>query len=196
MLIITTVGRSGSSFLARYCEAIGLDVGSTRWIDDLDAGYEDKITVQINGIIRRDKRASTATLKRIAAIETKVVKDPQFLIHEDYIRQWWKARQDISVILLVRQPEHIVESLRRHPAMNSPVFRNHVDMITECQIKFIKKLDHLGIPFTVFEYPYFLDRFDKMYKALKQYCIIRNSKSFCKQEWEKLVDKTMVHVRS
>ncbi len=198
MIIITTVGRAGSSMLARYCQELGLDIGSTNYVPYYKAGYECQQVAQINNMLRRkdlmgESLKDKDVRKRIKGLSNDVAKDPQFLVHPVFIEQWWFARKDIKVIYLWRTAKDIVSSQRQVPKMNSPVFRNHADLIVKHGKEFVDIMKKNKIPHKVFRFPNFLDKFDDIYNTIVKFHGKKIDKKKAKAIWEKLINKTLIH---
>lgn len=180
MIIVTTPGRSGSSIFVEYCRLLGIDTGNTKWIKRYDAGGEEAQVSQINATFRRDmingvKEVNNHLLARIQALGFELIKDPQFLIHPKIIYYWWAARKDIKIIHITREASDIVASLKRHPDMNSPVFRNHEDLIVKKEDEFFGIVEELGIPLKKIKFPDYIDSLDEVSKILSDFGMsIRN----------------------
>lgn len=195
MIIVTTPGRSGSSLLMAYFKKINLKIGKLRWLHYFSAGMELGAVVRINAQFRnkiiynqplRDSNLYTS----IKQLSLEVIKDPQFLIHPEIIEHWWAARKDIKVIYLTREPEQIVSSLRRHPTMNSPIFRNHVDLIEKHETDFLQRLEKKNIPYRKFVFPYFVNQIDDINKCIKEFGIKKPGNA---EIWNNMVNRKKIH---
>lgn len=152
MKIITGIGRSGTSAIAKYCQEIGLNIGESKWIEEYKAGFEDKETIQINDHLKTigfEERI----IRRMKDLDRDVVKDPRFVGNTKYIEYWWMVRKDIRVIYLRRDAREIVKSQRSKPEMTCPTYRCFEDLIIEKEYNFLKKLVNLNIPHTIWDYP-------------------------------------------
>lgn len=195
MVVITGTGRCGTSVLMEFCSRAKLNVGDMVWHKQLDAGNENRYVSRINNIFRRAYLAGKKPNKKevyqyIKDLKFDVVKDPQFLVYPDIIKHWSFARNDLYIIWLRRDPNSVVESLKRHPDMNSPVFRNHVDLIEQHEALFEKKLNQYNISYSEFIFPDFIDDYDGMMKAFRKGGIRLNKRSV----WSDLMDKDKIHV--
>ena len=193
MLIITSVGRCGSSVLTSYFKALGLDIGRVRWIKHLDAGMECQRTVNINNILLRDG-LNKSVITKIKELPNDICKDPQFLISPELIRAWLTCRNDIEILFLRRDPKKIVESLKRHPMMNSPVYRNHTDLIIQHEQAFLDTIKDLKLPISQMWFPEFIDQFEDIYQFIIDRFDIDQSKNACKVKFNAVIDKDKVHV--
>ncbi len=161
MILVTGVGRCGTSALMQYFINIGLRTGKMSWHKRYDAGNENPEVLNINNKFRKrfmnGLPMKNAKLYEMAKqVDYDVVKDPQFLTFPSLINHWAEARDDIRIIYCTRKPEHIVESLRRIPEMTSPVYRSHADLIVQKQNNFLARLDKLELPYTTIEFPHFM----------------------------------------
>lgn len=195
MIIVTTPGRSGSSLLMAYFKKLNLNIGNLRWLHFFNAGMELPAAIRINGLFRK-KIINNKSLKDkeiyndIKVLNYDVIKDPQFLIHPEIIEHWWAVRKDIKVIYLTRKPQDIVNSLRRHPTMNSPVYRNHTDLIEQHEEDFLSRLDKLKIPYKKFVFPDFVDQIDNINKCLKEFGIKKKTSA---KIWKRIVNRKKIH---
>ena len=191
MIIITSVGRAGTSFLAEYCKQVGLNIGQVNWVEEYRAGNECKDTVRINNILKnrilkKEKLLDEMILNQIKELKNDIVKDPQFLIYPQIINVWLKARIDLKVIFLTREHQQIVDSLRKVPTMNSPVFRNHTDLILEHEIDFKKTCNSLDLELIEFKYPDFLSSFKEVNLVLESFS---NKELKNEKLWNRLVSQ-------
>lgn len=176
MIVIATVGRSGSSFLAKWFKECGFDIGSDTWFEPFKAGYENKQTLDINQrLIRKHIKGERVNEYYIWGdihdLKLDVIKDPQFLISPVIIKNWWKVRKDIKVVFLYRKPEEIVESCKKLPEWTGPVYRCFPELIEEKQEAFLDQLDKSNIPYERFKYPSFLGQYYQMEEVLKSWNI-------------------------
>lgn len=163
MIIITGVGRCGTSLMAKFLKESGLDIGSDKWYKKVNAGYENKETLQINTELInhyvKDYKIDFNEIKeRIRALEFDAVKDPQFLTDSRIIKTWHEARQDLKIIFMYRNPYKVVESMKKVPEWNSPVFRLFPEMIVQKQDEFIVSIHDLKIPYKEFKYDWILNK--------------------------------------
>lgn len=192
MLIITTIGRTGSSLLAEWCRRMDLNIGNVSWMPDRDAGNEDTDTLEINKLIMKGKDLT----KRIRYLDRDVVKDPQFVADCTIIRQWKAAREDaLKIIYLKRDFQAIAQSQKRHPEMTGPSFRCFPDLMAVKEREFLRECEKLEIPVTILVFPFFLDAFQEVYHAVQGGIKIKLIKSKGMLEWASLIDKTKVHVK-
>jgi len=186
VIIITTIGRSGSSALMKWCQAIGYSTGKMYWHPLYKAGMENPQAVRINGkfrarALKKESLEDGRIYKELGNLRASIVKDPQFLVHTEIIEHWVKVKGKIKVVYLNRDFQEIVDSLKRVPEMNSPVFRNHVDLMKQREDDFLNRCKKLNIPFKVWTYP-FKDKHDEIFNFIG-----KGSKEESYQHWNKLI---------
>lgn len=168
MIIVTGIGRSGTSVLMDYAKAIRSNVGDISWVHKYEAGNEHPKVSNINagframwlkGMTGKEKAERLEVLKEsIRNLETQseleVIKDPQFVGMPEILTYWHKAlKEKIRIIYCHRDFEDIVESQRRIPEMTAPVYRNHPDLIAAKVTEFRDEVERLKIPMTTISFP-------------------------------------------
>lgn len=161
MIIVTGVGRCGTSLMIKFLQKCGLSIGSDKWFDTVNAGLENKHTLNINqNLIKHFVKGEEVNLYHVKGeildLPYDAVKDPQFLTDTRLIETWWDVRQDIEVIMMTRDPLEIVESVYRKPEWNTPVYRTRVDLIKKKEKEFTQKLKELNIPWVRYQYPHLI----------------------------------------
>src|SRR4051812_25099071 len=124
MLVITGMGRSGTSALAALCKSLNFDPGGA-YVEGINAGLEDPAVVAINEEILApapgNEPVGKGTFGRIRSLRRQVIKDPRFILARGTALQvWWEQRQDLRVLLTVRAPEEVVRSRQAHPHWFGP----------------------------------------------------------------------------
>lgn len=139
MLIITGLGRCGSSVMTKMVQSLGYGVGNMLSYDNsLRAGMELAPAYAINRDlyddfisrgreINLDEKIDTpywgkiSYRDRILRIDkddvpdrpqglVEVIKDPRFTWHPEIIKSWWNVRKDICVLYLMRDPDEVIAS--------------------------------------------------------------------------------------
>ena len=174
MILVTTVGRSGSSFLMKFLSQTGIDIGTDKWFDKFNAGLEHPDVTSINGDliskIIKDKDVDIWDLwSRIAGLKLDVYKDPQFVAHKEIIRHWRQVRKDIKIIFLHRNPQDVVDSCKKIPEWTGPTYRLFPEMITAKNNNFLKVCDKLKIPTKKFKFPQMLDEGQEVIESLSEW---------------------------
>lgn len=144
MIIITGLGRCGTSFFIDVFKDCGFGVGrSLKWSPSLNAGLELAPAYAISrdmytDYLRKDMeidldrkvkdqywgrkisfREKILGLDRHTPTErneglVEVIKDPRVTWHPKIIRKWFEVRQDLKLIILHRKPEHIIKSREKY----------------------------------------------------------------------------------
>jgi len=144
MLVITGLGRCGTSFLASVLMAMNYKTGKNiNWHDSVDAGYELSTVHTINHDLYFKQLCETGEIDlnkmclgdywgeggygytykeamlKFNSDEKQgpihFVKDPRFMWHPEIIRAWWRVRKDFRYIILHRDFNDVMESRRRLP---------------------------------------------------------------------------------
>jgi hypothetical protein len=126
VLIITGMGRSGTSLLAQFCSLLGFDPGGymeSGTVAGINAGMEDPLLTLLNAEIEQHMRrhgwvAMSDFAARINEYDRPVVKDPQFLGPWGWggklLEAWWMCRQDLRILALTREARDVVRSWQAH----------------------------------------------------------------------------------
>ena len=174
MVIITTIGRSGSSFLTKWLSECGLDVGSEQWFKPFNAGMENKKASIINAmlvqsLIKKEKINIYDAWSGIHTLRSDIVKDPQFLMHPEIIENWWHVRKDLKIVYLDRDFKKIAESQKKIPQWTAPVYRCFPELMKVQEFEFLDMVDDLQIPIKRFTYPDFLTQIDFLIESLSEW---------------------------
>jgi len=189
MLIITGVGRSGTSVLALWLKRCGIHVNGV-WIPSHEAGLEDVQAAGVNDLLD-EGLSDEAALAAIAPVRAKVIKDPRFT--RDPFRKfmlWNHCHPYIKVLLTHRNPADAVASRARRELYywSSPL---------EAQLAFaetICALEEYEIPWRMLMFPHFLDRFEQVYEATAELLEgLAPSRAKAREAWNDTVDMTCVH---
>ena len=135
MIIVTGLGRCGTSILIKYLGEVGFGLGrNVNWNSEMRAGLELSTAYCINqGMWQGFSKSGTPIdLERIPSGDywanktfreqilnvdkderqgkVDVIKDPRFTWHPDLIEAWWEVRKDIKLIICHRDIEQIYKS--------------------------------------------------------------------------------------
>jgi len=158
MVVVTGLGRSGTSLMIEYVAKLGLSTNHGMWYEKFRAGNEDKNAVEINASFlkhyhqERPLHHVNFHADKIKALEQQVVKDPQFVAIPDIIEHWWNARKDIQIIYCWRKHEEIEKSQLAVPTMKSPVYRCFTRMMIPIEAAFMLRIRELNIPHIMVDY--------------------------------------------
>jgi hypothetical protein len=126
VLIITGMGRSGTSLMAQFCRLLGFDPGGymeSGDVESINAGMEYPALTCLNAEIEQHMRrhgwvAASDFAARIEGIDRVVVKDPQLLGPWGWggklLEVWWMCRQDLKLLVLTREAHEVVQSWHAH----------------------------------------------------------------------------------
>jgi hypothetical protein len=190
VLVITGMGRSGTSVLAALCRRLGYDPGGT-YTEGINAGLEDPDVVAAN----EDVLGGTAggrSLGRIKRFHRRVIKDPRFILAGGAaLRVWWEQRQDLRVVLAVRDPEEVVRSRQAHPHWFGPIADEVAQELREDVAATVGLMASLGIPFRRLRFPDFLAQPEEVFDALR-FGGLSFREGRAREQWRQLVDHSKV----
>lgn len=195
MIIITGNGRCGTSLLASFCKSMGYDPGGQMLPGEVNAGMEDPLMSAINWEITqaiiRQQDLSWETRKRMLAYDRRLVKCPRFLWHSGKVlRAWRSVRTDFNVLLLIREPREIVQSLYRHQELFKLPARPYAEVEQEIRDylqAFLDVLAEFQIEFRTLHFPDFLLQYDRVFNCLTELGLDFSYEAG-KASWERLVD--------
>ena len=201
MLIITGVGRCGTSVVAKFFENMGFNLGYTHWDDMIHAGGEDSTVVWINRWMYACKlKYGTSSLfvfkgrEHILDFKLQIVKDPRFT-WPGVMEGWLKLRKDLRVLILTRPFKDVVASRKKMGIMSNDWQDPRKYTIERLQIDFSNFLNVLGrnnTKYTMISFPGILDEYDLFYKSLRFLGHNTFDKEKGRKVWEKTVNKKLV----
>ena len=195
MLVITGMGRSGTSALAALCKSLNFDPGGA-YVEGINAGLEDPDVVAINeeilGPAPDNEPVGKGTFGRIGSLRRPVIKDPRFILARGTALQvWWEQRQDLRVLLTVRDPEEVVRSRRAHPHWFGPTTDESARTLEWDIDATLGLLKDRGIPFRCLRFPDFLKQPDRVFEALR-FGGLSFPDCLASEQWERLIDPSKV----
>ncbi len=220
MVIITGLGRCGTSILAKYLKEVGFGLGQVvHWHDEARAGMElstfysitdwlyckylkEGKPINIDGKMPGNYWTGTyrEALNEVDKDErqgkVEVVKDPRITWHPDIIESIYEARSDIKLLICHRDIEAIYNS-RNHSLperYNDPKPRK---LLSEYQIDFANfytRVLKLGIPYRMMFFPNFLKNFEEMHNTLSDFLPHDFDKG--KEVWNKIIDWGLIDGRT
>lgn len=168
MLIITGMGRCGTSFVADICKEGGYDPGGV-WEEEIRAGWEHDRVTRYNqlfafhyGMTRRPFYMPELTTESFP----KVVKDPRFVSYQGVLETWLFARDDFDVLWLNRDLDEIYDSRKKaveagkvegwgisYPEDKTLIERDHFKKIAHRRMGHARlMLDRAHVQVTEFDY--------------------------------------------
>lgn len=215
MILITGLGRCGTSVLIKYLKKVGFYIGDCLWYDEIRAGYELPVAININTLMWRyycgegkpinlddtifnlHGRSWEVTYRQaITYVDKseggliKVIKDPRLTWHPDIINAWWTARQDFKLIICHRDIESIMKSRDLMPGKSEPKV-SILSRYKEDFADFFTKVLQLGIPYETLFFPNFLQDFQLTHKVLESVGLFHDYE-LGKEVWGDLVDQTLL----
>lgn len=199
MLIITTLGRSGSSIVARICGELGYPSGGA-WSGRSNAGLEDEHSMNVNTDILRHldcpakwpmpiNYKQTMDLvendARFVRDGNRVLKDPRF-IDRRIMELWLEHIKTPTVLLLHRDFEKIYQS---RAVYNVPGNRRaYRDLFAE----FITLLLERDLKYRLLLFPKYIEEPEQLLEAL-QYLGLKFDWKQGLEITKKILDPKMVH---
>lgn len=193
MVIITGLGRCGTSILTKYLGEIGFGLGqNVSWNKDIRAGMELSTAYTINhdfyhrylkegkeinlddeawgdywkGFTYRD--VINAIDKDTRQGHVDIIKDPRITWHPDIIKTWYEVRQDIKIIICHRNINDIMKSRLSLPkAFNDPKPRKKIEDYQIDFSEFYTRVLEIGIDHKILFFPNFLGEFGVVWNILQ-----------------------------
>jgi hypothetical protein len=221
MLIITGLGRCGTSFVTKILQDLDFHLGvNVSWIDDVNAGLELGSIHRINSemYFRYLKKGleinlddpsefrhwSGLTFRYILTKFDKdkrqgdfidVIKDPRLTWHPGLIRTWWSVRKDFKLLILHRDPELILKSRldnERIPDPKDERMRSvKVFKIDFCD--FLTEVLKLEIPYQILYYPNFCYKPETLLSSLNSLCRNKIPEEDFYDSFERIFDENKIH---
>ena len=188
MLVITGMGRSGTSVLSRFCYNMGYNVGG-HWVNAVNAGMEDPEVQKVNDrlmtgeVSERDKRF-------IAEFPKLVVKDPRFA-YPLVMQEWASRRLDLKVLMLLRETRHSVASRKAHPQLHP--YLESVEEMNQRITDTYRTLARFRVPCRTLSFPDFLTDYDRVRGLLTKFGGLTIDDERGRRSWTSLVDLNLVH---
>lgn len=192
MVIITGVGRCGTSLVAEYLQKIGFKTDAKNYYKEVNAGHESVKSVEISSFYIKNKLQNKPNkhlheIFAIGGIGLDFIKDPLFLVYPELIIEWHK-RIPVKVLMMRRDPVSITLSCMRSPTMSGPNYRNYPEQIIEHENEFIKICQDNNIKLHQIQFPDVVDNPKPLFEALNI------NRHIDKGFWKLIADKNKVHV--
>ena len=193
MLVITGMGRSGTSVLATLCKRLKYNPGGD-YVEGINAGLEDPEVVAINEAILGPAPGDDARRQiagRIKSCRRKVIKDPRFILAGGTaLRVWWQERQDLRVLLAIRDPLEVIR-LRQRIRTGSARSPTRGPRFFRTTSPLLLRHERTGIPFRRLHFPDFLRQPEQVFDALR-FGGLSFWERRCGKEWQQLIDYSKV----
>ncbi len=187
MLVITGLGRCGTSFLAYFMQKMGYYQGKVRMQELERAGMENSLVWQLNKDIRGEKKIGTWK-SRIREITFPVIKDVRFTWGSIILRTWWEVRQDMKLMILTRHIKDIIQSRKyAKPNWDDERRGDNIEFFRSDFREFMYAVGELGIPYETLRFPNFLCNYETVYCALRNLGYADFDKEKGQEYWGKIV---------
>jgi hypothetical protein len=216
MVIITGLGRCGTSILTKYFKELGFGLGrNVHWHEQVRAGYElstfyslvddlyqryckKGLPINLDDKCLGDYWKGNTYRKAFDKVDKDdrqgyidLVKDPRITWHPDIIEALWEVRRDIKLIICHRKVELIYNSRKSLPIQyDDPKPRKELNEYKIDFCDFYTKVLELNIPHEIIMFPYFLRDFNVMYNKLK--VILPHDFESGKKVFDKIVDGSLL----
>lgn len=216
MVIITGLGRCGTSILTKYLKEVGFSIGkNVNWHNEARAGLElspmytlvddlynryIKLNKEINledeplgdywkGFTYREAFNKIDKDERQGTVD--LVKDPRITWHPDIIKAIWKVRPDLKLIICHRKVENIYKSRKALPIQyDDPKPRKTLDEYKIDFSDFFTKVLELDIQYKLLFFPDFLKYFNMTYEKLNEWLPHDYDKG--KEVWNEIIDNELL----
>lgn len=212
MIIITGLGRCGTSVLTKYLGEVGHGVGvNVNWHKEARAGMElspaYSITHDLYHLFLKENKPIDLDTKALGdywspltyreAIlkvdkderqgKVEVFKDPRLTWHPELIKAWWSVRQDIKLIICHRNIENIYKSRKSLPIQYDDPKRRELDEYKIDFADFYTTVLELGIVHRVLFFPNFLYEFGYVWNILMSIGL-QHPFEKGKKIWDEIID--------
>ena len=201
MLVITGLGRCGTSFVSAILERCGRGPGGD-FNPEVRAGYENPRLSEINNVIGRSYPVSGPGCAepfraQIQACPRLVVKDPRFVSKPGVLDAWLRFRQDLKFLVMFREPRDSVASARASISKDRTPETFGEDVLSAERALDVAMWTLLrsNAPFAVVRFPSVLRDPGSLYEAL-WYLGHRIPRPVFDQAFRDVADNQMVTVRS
>jgi hypothetical protein len=219
MIIITGLGRCGTSILTKYLGDVGFGVGrNINWHDEARAGYELSTAYSINREMWNsyckagkpidldfDYRGPYWKCKYREAIfnvdkdekqgKVEVIKDPRFTWNPELIEAWWTVRQDFKLIICHRDIKSIYDSRKALPPQYDDPKRLKLPEYKIDFADFYTRVLQLEIPYVTLFFPKFLQNFHETWLVLEGIGL-KHDYDKGKKIWHDMMDRTLLDGRT
>lgn len=221
MLIITGLGRCGTSFMIKFLKEVGFEIGKQlTYISEIRAGLEYHPAWAISRDMFNDYLSKGKPVDLDEEIDTPwwgkislrnrmlridkddvperpqgnidLFKDPRITWHPDIIKAWVEVRPDIKLLVLHRKIEHILKSRQKLPsAFRDPKRGDNLEEFKEDFKKFMKAVKEIKVPYKFLIFPDFLKKYDEVYTALQELGMTFEYE-LGKNVWDEIVDFSFI----
>ena len=193
MIVITGFGRTGTSFLAKFLQEMGLITYEHGYSEEVNAGIEPLDVTAINNGLLEGTLDLQQAKPLIENIHYPIIKDPRFL-YGDILTQWLSVRKDLKFLVLLRNPTEIYLSRKEFlkKVEGSERWVLTPIQLSEAFEKFIETCVKNEVYPRFLHFPQFLDSYSLVWLQLTALGI-KVDLEHGKKVWNLLVDKSKVH---
>jgi hypothetical protein len=214
MLVITGLGRCGTSFLTRVLMAMNYKTGKNiNWHESVNAGNELSTVHSLNhDLYQQISQTGKIDINKMClgdywgkggygytykqAIENfdkdpkqgpvHFIKDPRLMWHADIIKAWWRVRKDLRFMILHRDFEDVRKSRARLPKQYDDPKRGSksVTPYKEDFADCITTMVDMRIPYKIQMFPKYLYDAKPLFRDIKELGL-----QTCHIEGDKLVQE-------
>jgi len=187
MLIITGLGRCGTTVMIQFIKNLGFDIGSPNdynYNEKIRGGVEHIFVRELNkrlrsfasraGILDIEKEMPTIGSKKMWKVKDQIngvrldaYKELVIFTNPVIIRAWWESRKDITLLICHRKFQEIFASVEEKNKIMGPGERQVGDVFKTQFADFITEVLLLGIPYRILMFPQFLLDYDSVYDSLR-----------------------------
>lgn len=197
MIIITGLGRTGTTFFALWLREMGFIKYDHGYTPAVNAGVEPIDVSQLNNQIMKGEVTFEEVEAQIKGFDYSVIKDPRFL-YKNVLDYWVRARKDLKFLLLHRN----VRDVRNSRLCFDKVLRekNSAYILSEEQMhaavgRFVGECAKNNFFLESIYYPNFLDQYDLVWDKCR-HLGLGVEYHLGKEVWEGLMDKSKIHHES
>jgi hypothetical protein len=215
MIIITGLGRCGTSILTKYLGEVGFGLGKNiSWNSEMRAGLELSTAYLINrelwvNYCKSNKKINLndkcrhgywncsykEAIEKVDKDERQgkvdIFKDPRLTWNPELIESWWCVRKDIKLIICHRDIEQIYKSRKSMEPHQDDPKRTEINEYKIDFADFFTEVLKLDIPYILLFYPKFLENFDSTWEELCKIGLTHDYNNG-KNIWNKIIDKNLL----
>ena len=203
MLIITGVGRCGTSLMAKFFQEMGYDLGRVVWEDKINAGMENKNVVYTNREIYTSYShygsIGQCLLRHKSYIlncAIPVVKDPRFT-WPGVMETWCKLRSDLKVLIMFRDFKQVIASRKAMGSLSNDTIDKREYTLKRLYTDFAQFFNVIlvyKVPYKLLVFPDVLNQPNDIVQSVIDLGVkLSFNKSL--EVLESLIDKDLIHFK-
>ena len=204
MIVITGVGRCGTSATAAFFKNMGYRIGAADFNPYRRGGYEDLHTVSINNIIYRLEEGGLLNEENKLKVESAllsvadrdIVKDPRFTWSPTILQLWYRIYPHMKLLICTRHFHDSVRSRKlvskEHPGIRWRHKSMSAEQLRDDYFTFMLEVYHLKIPYSMLDYPNFLKEYDNFVEVCRHIGLEWDYDKG-RKTWDETIDTSMIH---